>query len=302
MGKQRLFVPGVAGLLSFLLFLPALASGVEGKGESKGPTPSLPSSWVNAFHWRCIGPAVMGGRITDIAVNEKDPIVWWAATASGGLLKTTDNGITFIHQFDHEKTVSIGDVAVAPSNPEIVWVGTGEANPRNSVSWGNGVYKSTDGGKTWKHMGLDKTFQIGRIQIHPTQPDIVYVAALGRLWGPNEERGLYKTTDGGKTWKKVLYIDDKTGVVDVQMNPEEPDTLLVAAYERARDGYDSNSPKKKWGPGGGLYKTTDGGKSFRRITRGLPTCLLGRIGIDYFRKDPKVVFAVVESEKIGNDF
>src|SRR5262249_5266607 len=179
------------------------------------------------------------------------------------------------------------------------WVGTGENNPRNSASYGDGVYKSTDGGKTWKNMGLKKSFQIGRIAIHPTNADIVYVGALGRLYGPSEERGLYKTTDGGKTWERVLYIDDKTGVIDVQRHPKDPETLLVATYERQRDGYDSNDPAKKWGPGSGLHRTTDGGKTWKKLTKGLPTCQLGRIGIDYYRKNPDVVFAIVESEKIG---
>ena len=263
--------------------------------------PALPEEWVDTFKWRCIGPANMGGRITAIAVYEKDPCKWWVATASGGLLMTNNNGVTFEHQFNHQNTVSIGDVAVAQSDPDIVWIGTGEANPRNSVSWGDGVYKSENGGKTWKHMGLDESFQIGRIAIHPHHPDIVYVGALGRLWGPNEQRGLFKTTDGGQTWEKILYIDDKTGVIDVQMHPEKPDTLLVATYERQRDGFDTNDPAKKWGPGSGLYKTTDGGKSFDRITKGLPTSTLGRIGIDYYRKNPDTVFIVLECEKIGKE-
>ena len=162
----------------------------KGKGKQKEVPPpnfTLPDSWTKAFTWRCIGPANMGGRITAISVFEADPCTYWVATASGGLLKTTNNGVTFEHQFDHEATVSIGDVCVAPSNKNIVWVGTGENNPRNSVSYGDGVYKSTDGGKTWKNMGLKKTFQIGKIVIHPTNPDIVYVGALGRLYGPNED-------------------------------------------------------------------------------------------------------------------
>src|SRR5205807_2661500 len=231
---------------------------------------------------------------------------------SGGLLKTVNNGTTFEHQFDRETTVSIGDVCVAPSDRNVVWVGTGEANPRNSVSYGDGVYKSTDSGKTWKQMGLPKSFQIGRIAIHPRDPNIVYVGALGRLYGPNPERGLYKTTDGGKSWAKVLYVDDKTGVIDVRMNPRDTDTLLVATYDRQRDGfdtyasetpqaegYDRYDPARKWGPGAGIYKTTDGGKTFKKLTRGLPTVQMGRIGLDYYRKDPRTVFAIIETEKIG---
>jgi hypothetical protein len=150
-------------------------------------------------------------------------------------------------------------------------------------------------------MGLDKTFQTGRIAIHPTDPNIVYVGAAGRLWGPSEERGLFKTTDGGQTWEKVLYIDDKTGVIDVQMHPDDPETLLVATYERQRDEFDTNAPAKKWGPGGGLYKTTNGGKTWLRLSKGLPTCELGRIGIDYYRKNPDIVYAVIESERIAEE-
>jgi photosystem II stability/assembly factor-like uncharacterized protein len=262
--------------------------------------PTLPQSIADETKWRSIGPANMGGRITAITVYEKDPNIWWAATASGGLLKTTNNGRTLEHQFDDQKTVSIGDVQVAQSNPDIVWVGTGESNPRNSVSWGDGVYKSTDGGKkTWTNMGLNKSFQIGALAINPENPDVVWVGALGRLWGPNMERGLFKTTDGGKTWKKVLFVDDKTGVIDVQVDPKKPDNLLVATYERKRDGFDGNDPVQRFGDGSGIYKSTDGGESFQRITEGLPSCKMGRIGLDYFESDPNVVVAIVESEKIA---
>ena len=241
----------------------------------------------------------MGGRITAIAVSAADSSMYWLASASGGLLKTSNNGVTFEHQFDHEATVSIGDVQVAASDHNIVWVGTGEHNPRNSVSWGNGVYKSIDGGKTFTHMGLDKTFQIGRIAIHPLDPNIVYVGALGRLWGPNEERGLYKTTDAGETWEKILYIDENTGVIDVKMHPTDPYTLLVATYERQRDGFDGNAPEKKWGPGSGLHKTTDGGETFTKISVGLPTINIGRIGLDFYKADPNIAYMVLETEKIG---
>jgi photosystem II stability/assembly factor-like uncharacterized protein len=273
-------------------------------GAAPAPAPTspesmLPAEWVKALSWRSIGPANMGGRITALSIYEADPSTYWVATASGGLLKTTNNGITFEHQFDREATVSVGSVCVAPSNKEIVWVGTGENNPRNSVSYGDGVYKSTDGGKTWQNMGLKKSFQTGKILIHPSNPDVVYVGALGRLYGPNEERGLYKTTDGGKNWQRVLHVDDKTGVLDMRMHPTDPETLLVATYERQRDGFDVNEPAKRFGEGSGLWKTTDGGKNFRRLTSGLPTCKMGRIGLDWYLKDPKIVFAILESEKIG---
>lgn len=261
----------------------------------------LPQEWANQVPWRSIGPANMSGRISALAVYEKDPSTWWAASASGGLLKTVNNGTDFEHQFDKQSTVSIGDVAVCQTDPNIVWVGTGESNPRNSVSWGDGVYKSTDGGKTWTNMGLNKTFQIGRVAIHPEKPDVVYVGALGRLWGPNEDRGLYKTTDGGKNWEKILYVDDLTGVIDVELNPKNPDEMLVATYERSRDLFDGNDPVKKYGAGSAIYYSADGGKTFEKISAGLPTCKLGRIGIDFFRKDPKFVYAVIESEKIAKE-
>ncbi|MDA7979030.1 MAG: hypothetical protein MPJ50_09715 [Pirellulales bacterium] len=188
--------------------------------------------------------------------------------------------------------MAIGDAAVAPSDPNILWVGTGEHNPRNSVSYGDGIYKSTDGGETWKNMGLAETRHIGRIAIHPRDPDIVYVGAMGRTWGRNEERGLYKTTDGGETWEKVLYVDDQTGVIEVQMNPNEPDTLLVATYQRQRDIYDSGEPAVSDGPGSGVWKTTDGGETFRRLTEGLPEDDMGRTGIDYYDGDPDIVYLI----------
>lgn len=261
--------------------------------------PAMPQEWAKGITWRSLGPAVMGGRIVALSVYEADPSTFWAATASGGLLKTTNNGITFEHQFDRESTVSIGDVCVAPSHRDIVWVGTGEHNPRNSVSYGDGVYKSTDGGKTWTCMGLRDSFQIGSIRIHPTNPDIVYVGALGRLYGPNETRGLYKTTDGGKTWERVLFLDDHTGIIDIELNPANPDIILAAAYQRQRDEFDGNEPAVRYGEKAGIYKSTDAGATWTRLTKGLPSCKLGRIGIDYFRANPNIVVAIVESEKNG---
>ena len=260
-----------------------------------------PDGWLDHLNWRSVGPANMSGRITALAVYEKDSTIWWAATASGGLLKTTNDGRTFEHQFDRQRTVSIGDVQVFQQDPNIVWVGTGEGNPRNSSSWGDGVYRSTDGGKTWKHLGLDKIFQTGRIALHPTDPNIAYVGALGRLWGPNEDRGLYKTIDGGETWQKVLYVDERTGVIDVQMHPSDPQTLIVATYERERDGFDGNDPAKKYGPGSGLWMTRDGGATFKRLTQGLPTVALGRIGLSWYRRDPNFVYAIIETERTGQE-
>ncbi len=289
------------------------ANAVKNSSDPKVSLPGLiPSEFLKAIDWRSIGPANMGGRIVDLAVNPKDSSNWWAATATGGLIMTTNNGVTLEHQFDQEDVVSIGAVAVSKSNPQIVWVGTGENNPRNSVSYGNGVYKSLDGGKTWTHAGLEKTFQIGKVVIHPSDPNIVYVGALGRLYGTNEDRGVFKTADAGATWEKVLTIDDRTGIVDMQMHPSDPETLIVAAWERLRDGFDSwpgevpipdgydgYDPIRKWGPGSGLYKTVDGGKAWRKLTKGLPTSQLGRIGLDYFQADPNILYAIVDCENIG---
>ncbi len=263
------------------------------------PVATIPDAWMSQVKWRCIGPANMGGRITAIAVYEKDPTTWWAASASGGLVKTTNNGNTFEHQFDRQSTVSIGDVQVSNIDSNTVWVGTGEANPRNSVSWGDGVYKSTDGGKTWTNKGLKKSFQVGRIAIHPTDPNTVFVGALGRLWGKNEERGLYKTADGGETWKRVLFVDDKTGVIDVRIDPANPNNVLAATYERMRDGFDGNDPIKKYGSGAGIYRSTDGGETFVRVTQGLPSVNLGRIGLDFYATNTSVVYAIIETEKIA---
>ncbi len=206
----------------------------------------LNSEWFSHIPARTVGPVSAGGRITDLEVVESDPNTFYVGSASGGVFKTTNFGTTFTPVFEREGSSSIGDVAVSPSNPDIVWVGTGEANARNSVSWGDGVYKSVDAGKTWTNMGLKASFQIGKIVVHPTDPNTVYVGALGRLWGSNAERGVFKTTDGGKTWTKVLFIDDQTGCIDLAMSPEDPNTLIACMYERLRDEFDGNDPIKRY--------------------------------------------------------
>ncbi|MBX7105541.1 MAG: PDZ domain-containing protein, partial [Gemmataceae bacterium] len=275
------------------------------------PPEGLPESWVKSLTWRNIGPATMGGRITAISVVESDPSTYWIATASGGLVKTENNGTTFTHQFDRQSTVSIGAVCVAPSDRNILWVGTGEANPRNSVSYGDGVYKSVDGGKTFQHMGLRETFQIGKIVVHPKDPNTVYVGALGRLYGWNTDRGVFKTTDGGKTWEKVLFVDDETGCIDLMMHPTNPDVLIAAMWRRQRDAFDSYvgertpdgvdayDPVIKYGSKGGIYRTSDAGKTWAKMDKGLPTVATGRIGLDWYRRDPNVVFCIMDTEKVG---
>ena len=289
---------------------------------------------LKPLHFREIGPAAMGGRIDDFAVVESNPDIIYVGAASGGIFKTTNGGITWEPVFENETTSTIGSVTVAPSDPSIVWAGSGEANNRQSSSWGNGVYKSTDAGKTWQHMGLEATHHIARIVVHPTNPDIVYVAALGRLWGPSKERGVYKTTDGGKTWTNVLFVNEDTGVTDIAMDHESPGTLIAAAYQRRRTVFGFNGS----GPGGGLYKTTDGGATWKKLEKGLPWDTsprpappaagggfggggggafaalqaqqaqaaptpplepeamkeIGRIGVSFFRKDTNIVYALIE--------
>ena len=287
------------------------------KGKVEPPAiNSVPDSAIAKMNWRCVGPANMGGRITAIAVVENDPTTYYIGTASGGLLKTTNNGTTFTFAFEKEATVSIGDVAIAPSDPNIVYVGTGEYNPRNSVSYGDGVYKSTDAGKTWKNVGLKKSFSIGKIVIHPKDPNTVYVAAGGRMWGPNDERGIFKTTDGGQSWSKVLFVDAKTGAIDLRMDPFDPNVLIAGLWERKRDEFDGFFGTGPWpgpdqygpivahGPGGGLFKTADAGKTWKKLTgekavAGLPSVKTGRIGLEYSRKTKGLLYAIIDTEDIG---
>lgn len=246
---------------------------------------------------RLIGPANMSGRVTEVAVYDKEPRIMYVAGASSGLWKTTNNGTTWRPVFDKQGTGAIGAVALAQSNPDIVYVGTGESNARNSVSWGDGVYKSSDGGKSWKHLGLRDTQHIGRIVIHPSNPDIVYAAALGRLWGPNKERGVFKSSDGGATWEHVKFIDENTGFIDLAMDPSDPDILYGAAYCVRRDAFSGGNPAIQTGPGAGLYKTSDGGQTWEKLTTGLPKGPFGRCGLSIYAQDTNVVYAVVQTDK-----
>ncbi len=250
----------------------------------------LVASDLGALTFRSIGPAAMSGRITDLAIVERDPTVIYAASATGGLWKTTDAGITWAPVFDREATNSIGAVAVSQARPTDVWVGTGEATNRQSSGWGDGVYKSSDGGKSWRNVGLGDSHHISRILVHPSNPDIVYVAAVGHLWGPNNERGLYKTTDGGRTWTRVLFVDNETGIADIAIDLSNPEIVYAASYQRRRQPFGFVGS----GPGNALWKTTDGGATFKKLTNGLPTGTLGRIGISIYRKTPSTVYVSVE--------
>ena len=251
---------------------------------------NLSTDHLSGLKLRSIGPANMSGRIVDLAVLESDPYTFYAATATGGVWKTTNHGITWKPVFEKEGTHSVGAIALHQEHPNHLWVGTGERANRQSSGWGDGVYKSTDGGETWSHMGLKDSHHIGRIVIHPNDTNTVYVAAMGHLWGPNNERGLYKTTDGGESWERIIYVNDDTGVVDIAMDPSDPDILYAATYQRRRRPYGFHGG----GPGSGLHKSTDGGKTWKEPRNGLPAGEYGRIGISIFRNDPNIVYASVE--------
>ncbi len=282
-------------LLSILGLGIAFCLFVNAKNASREQPVPIDGTILKNLEWRCIGPANPGGRIDDFAVNESNPHTLFVGTASGGVWKTTNNGVTWIPVFDEQGSSSIGSITLSSSNPDVVWVGTGEPDNRQSSSWGDGAYKSTDGGRNWKNMGLRDTHHIGKIVIHPENPDIVYVAALGHLWGPNEERGLFRTTNGGKTWTNVLFIDENTGCVDVAMDSENPIILYAATYQRRRRGWGFNGG----GPGSGIYKTTDGGETWTKLGKGLPSGSAGRIGIDIYRNDPNIVYAIIEHKEGG---
>ena len=247
-------------------------------------------SQLAALRFRNIGPAAMSGRITDLAVVERDPSAIYAASATGGLWKSSDAGITWAPVFDQGSTHSIGAVSVAQTRPSDVWIGTGEATNRQSSGWGDGVYKSSDGGRTWTNMGLSDTHHISRIAIHPVNPDVVFVAAMGHLWGPNAERGLYMTTDGGRTWTRTLSVDENTGVTDVAIDLSQPDIMYASTYQRRRTPFGFVSG----GPGSALWKSVDGGRTWRKLVVGLPDGVVGRIGISIYRNNPSVVYVSVE--------
>jgi hypothetical protein len=268
-------------LLAVLALVPA-------SGRQSGDLTPAPLAGAK---WRSIGPVNTAGRIADIAVAHVDgqPETIYVGTASGGIFKSTNAGLSWAPVFDAvDAMMSIGALAIAAS-PSIVWAGTGEANNRQSSSWGDGVYKSTDAGRTWKHVGLKESHHIARIVVHPSNSDIAYVAAVGHLWGSNAERGVFKTTDGGATWRKTLYVDEETGANDLVIDPQHPETLYASTYQRQRKSWGFNGG----GPGSAIYKTTDGGEHWARLTQGLPPGDKGRIGLALF--DSSLVYAIVEA-------
>jgi photosystem II stability/assembly factor-like uncharacterized protein len=267
----------------------ALAAAIAGP-PIEGQMP-ITTDDLREIHPRAIGPAVTGGRIHDVEALPGDPSTMYVGSASGGLWKTTNRGMTWTNVFDTMAVSTFGDIAISRSNPDVVYVGTGEQNNRQSTSYGNGVYRSNDAGRTWVHLGLEETRHIGRVQIHPTDPDIAYVAAAGNLWAPSEDRGVYKTTDGGRTWDKVLFVDEHTGFNDMVMDPLSPNTVYAAAYQRQRTAWGFNGG----GPGSGIYKTIDGGQTWNELAGGIPSGDKGRIGLAIAESNPQVLMALVES-------
>ncbi len=270
---------------------PALAVALLVPASALAQQASIRADDLAAFQPRAIGPAVTGGRVHDIAADPSNPSVMYVASASGGLWKSTTRGQTWTNLTDDWPVSTFGDVALAPSDADVVYAGTGEQNNRQSTSWGNGVYRSDDGGASWRHLGLEETRHVGKIEIHPTDPDVAYVAALGNLWAPNPERGVYRTRDGGATWDRVLFVDESTGAVDLVMDPSNPDVLYAATYQRQRRAWGFNGG----GPGSGIHKTTDGGESWTELTNGIPDGDKGRIGLALAHSDPRVLNALVET-------
>jgi photosystem II stability/assembly factor-like uncharacterized protein len=300
-----------------LIVLPVLAFGIQAKKPARiqSTDPALRLKGFEQYQemkrtspykdlkWQFVGPTNVGGRCIDVAVvapKGKNYTIY-IASASGGLWKTDNEGTTWEPVFDQAASTTIGDVTVAPSDPNTVWIGTGEANIFRSSQAGCGVYKSTDAGKTWQHMGLTDTYTIPRIVIDPKNPDIVYVAASGHEWTFNPERGIYKTTDGGKTWQKVLFVNNETGAIDLIMDPNDTKTLYAATWQRIRNKWNDPRSKPDY-TGSGIYKTTDGGTSWKKIDNGLPAPQdRGRIGIDIARSNPNVLYAFVDNYEVARE-
>jgi photosystem II stability/assembly factor-like uncharacterized protein len=314
MKKMKFYVWVLSGILIMGINSLVLAEKKEGRKVSKTETQAIEkkseegkkktkekekpkedsvynSSLVSGLKFRGIGPAFCSGRIADFAVNPKNHSEWFVAVASGHVWKTVNNGTTFEPVFDNYGVYSIGCVVIDPGNSNVIWIGTGENNHQRSLGYGNGVYKSSDGGKSWKNMGLKDSRQIGQIVVDPRNPDVVYVAAEGSVWGPGGDRGLYKTTDGGKNWKKVLEISENTGVNNVIMDPRNPDVLYASSEQRRRHVF----TKIGGGPETAIYKSTNAGESWDKLTSGLPGSDMGGIGLAISPANPDVLYAIIES-------
>jgi photosystem II stability/assembly factor-like uncharacterized protein len=287
--RAAILVPAAA------LFIHASPLAAQGNAARRDPAVINRSAnpLLSSFRFRSIGPASMGGRIDDIAVAEKNPNVIYIGYATGGVFRSTNRGTTFQPVFENYGSASIGDIAIDPTNADIVYVGTGEPNNRQTSSFGDGIYRTTDGGKTFANIGLRETQTIARIVVDPRHPEVVYVAVPGHLFGPSPDRGVYKTTDGGRTWNKIKYVDENTGFTDIAMDPSNSNILYAASYQRRRTGCCYNGG----GPGSALWKTEDGGRSWNRLSGGgLPGAEYGRIALDVSRSNPNVVYAQIETD------
>lgn len=297
MSFRRLFSSRRAVLLLTIAAAFVFASTwVSANNEPAKPTPvangTVDSKTFEGLEWRSIGPAIFDGRVSDVEGVPGDPNIVFVGAADGGVWKTTNGGVTWKPIFERLGTHSVGDIALEPNNPDVIWVGTGEGNARNSVSFGDGVYKSTDGGKTWQNMGLKDTMYITRIVIHPTNPNIVFVGALGHNFGPNEERGVFMTTDGGKSWAKTLFVDAEHGISDMDIDPQNPNILYAGVWRFERKPWTFTSGSEK----GGVFRSIDGGRTWAKLTNGLPK-LIGRIGVRCAPNNPNLVYVIAETKE-----
>ncbi|MGV6832220.1 MAG: WD40/YVTN/BNR-like repeat-containing protein [bacterium] len=283
MNKQLIFLLG-------LLLIFGQVSEAQKKSKSEETAP-LDAISLSGLKWRNVGPALTSGRISDFAFNPNNPFEYYVATSAGGVWKTVNSGVTYEPIFDGQGSYSIGCVTIDPNNHNVVWVGTGENNNQRSVSYGDGVYKSEDGGKSWQHMGLKNSEHIGKIIVHPDNSNIVYVAAIGPLWSKGGDRGLYMTEDGGKTWTSLIDVDEHTGVNDVVMDPRDPNVLYASTLQRRRHVFTYVGG----GPGSAMHKSVDGGKTWTKINKGLPGVELGRIGLAISPANPEIIYAIVEA-------
>ncbi|HPV57387.1 MAG TPA: hypothetical protein PKW61_09695, partial [Tenuifilaceae bacterium] len=290
-------------MLTIMLLSPMLTLGQkkEAKKDSKKveiKDSLVKSSLVSGLKFRGIGPAFTSGRISDFAVNPKNHSEFYVAVSSGHIWKTTNKGITFEPIFDNYGAYSIGCLAMDPNNSNIIWAGTGENNHQRALGYGNGVYKSINGGKSWENMGLKESRQIGMILIDPRNSNVVYVAAEGSAWGPGGDRGLYKTTDGGKKWEKILNISENTGINNIICDPRNPDILYATSEQRRRHVF----TKIGGGPESAIHKSEDGGKTWRKLTDGLPSEDMGGIGIAISPQNPDVIYAIIEAANDASGF
>ena len=272
-------------LLLYSFLLPFLL------GQEKKNEHFLSKLDLGAFKLRSVGPALTSGRVSDFAVHPDKRHEYYVATSSGGVWKTINGGANFKPIFDQQGSYSIGCITMDPNNPYVIWVGTGENNNQRSVGYGDGIYRSKDGGKTWKHMGLKNSEHIAKIIIDPRNSKTIYVAAIGPLWSEGGDRGLYKSVDGGETWENKISVDQHTGVTDLIMDPNNPDVLYAATYQRRRHVFTWMSG----GPGSGLYKSTDSGESWEQLKTGLPSSIIGRIGLAISPANSDIVYAIIEA-------